>query len=90
MRFTVSLDIRYFVGCCQFLVMAPQLKEAAAILGDRVRVGKIDSDKHPAMAQKLKAAGLPTVLVLNGNEELQRIEGALMKDQILQFVEPYI
>ena len=34
--------------------MAPQLKEAAVELGDRVRVGKIDSDKHPAMAQKLK------------------------------------
>ena len=70
--------------------MAPQLKEAAAILGDRVRVGKIDSDQYPNMAQKLKAGGLPTVLVLNGKEELQRIEGALMKDQILQFVEPYI
>ena len=70
--------------------MAPQVKEPAAALGDGVRVGKIDSDKHPEMAQKLKAEGLPTVLVLNGNEELQRIEGALMKDQILQFVEPYI
>jgi len=75
-------------GPCQ--MMAPQLEAAASELGDRVRVGKIDSDKHAAMAQKLKAKGLPTVLVLNGSEELNRIEGALMKDQILQFVEPYI
>ena len=71
-------------------MMAPQLEQAAAELGDRVRVGKIDSDKYPVQAQRLKAQGLPTVLVLNGSEELQRIEGALMKDQILQFVEPYL
>lgn len=71
-------------------MMAPQLEQAAADLGDRVRVGKIDSDKYPVQAQRLKAAGLPTVLVLNGSEELERIEGALMKDQILQFVDPYL
>jgi thioredoxin-like negative regulator of GroEL len=69
--------------------MAPQLKEAAAELGDRIRVGKIDSDKYPAMAQKLRAQGLPTVLILNGSEELERIEGAMMKHQIFKFVEPY-
>jgi len=70
--------------------MAPHLEAAAAELGDKIRVGKIDSDKYPAMAQKLKAGGVPTVLILNGNDELQRIEGAMMKDQILRFVEPYI
>ena len=71
-------------------MMAPQLKEAAQELGDKVRVGKLDSDKYPAISQQLEARGLPTVLVLNGDQQLQRIEGAMMKDQILQFVEPYI
>ena len=81
------LDI-YALWCGPCKMMAPQLELAAAELADKVRVGKIDSDKYPAISQRLKAAGLPTVLILNGDEELQRIEGAMMKDQIMKFVEP--
>lgn len=71
-------------------MIAPEMEKVAAELGDRCRVGKLDSDKFPAWAGKLRASGLPTILVLNGGEELQRVEGAIMKDQILQMVEPHI
>ncbi|CAB9503796.1 Thioredoxin (Fragment) [Seminavis robusta] len=84
------LDI-YATWCGPCQMMAPALKDAAFELGTRVRVAKLDSDQYPAMAQQLRAGGLPTVLLLNGpDEELERIEGAMMKEQILNFVAPYI
>jgi thioredoxin len=83
------LDI-YATWCGPCKMMAPQLELAASDLGEKMRVGKIDSDKYPAIAQRLKASGLPTVLILNGDNELERIEGAMMKDQILSFVAPFV
>ncbi|KAL3791974.1 hypothetical protein ACHAW5_002619 [Stephanodiscus triporus] len=57
-------------GPCQF--MAPLLAKAAEELGPDVRVVKLDSDKYPRISSVLK--------------EIQRVEGALTKDQIIDFV----
>ena len=74
-------------GPCQFMV--PFFKEAAAELGPSVRVMKLDSDKYPQICSVLKVGGLPTLIRFDGGDvskEVQRVEGALTKDQILDFV----
>jgi thioredoxin 1 len=83
------LDI-YATWCGPCQMMAPQLQDAAFELGTRVRVAKLDSDQYPEMAQKFGAKGLPTVLLLNGADELSRAEGAMMKESILNFVNPFM
>ena len=70
-------------------MVAPQLEAASSELRSKVRVAKIDSDKNPQWAGKHSVGGLPTIMVFQNGELQQRIEGALMKDQLLQFVEPY-
>ena len=72
-------------GPCQ--MMAPQLVEAAKDFGDRVRVVKMDTDKHPEQASALKVQGLPTLILFINGKEHDRIEGALMKNQLMQWVE---
>jgi thioredoxin-like negative regulator of GroEL len=51
-----------------------------------VRVAKMDSDQNAEWSGKLKVQGLPTIIVFDGKtgKELERVEGALMKDQLLQ------
>ena len=74
-------------GPCQFMV--PFFKEAAVELGPTVRVMKLDSDKYPQICSVLKVGGLPTLIRFDGGDvskEVQRVEGALTKDQILDFV----
>eukprot|EP00551_Chaetoceros_affinis_P005013 CAMPEP_0203671960 /NCGR_PEP_ID=MMETSP0090-20130426/7609_1 /ASSEMBLY_ACC=CAM_ASM_001088 /TAXON_ID=426623 /ORGANISM="Chaetoceros affinis, Strain CCMP159" /LENGTH=265 /DNA_ID=CAMNT_0050537165 /DNA_START=283 /DNA_END=1080 /DNA_ORIENTATION=+ len=79
------LDV-YAVWCGPCKLMAPQLDDAAAELGDSVRVAKIDSDKFPEWSSKLNVSGLPTIIVFDGmtGKELQRVEGALMKDDLVK------
>ena len=83
------LDV-YATWCGPCKLMAPELVQAAAELGDKVRVAKIDSDQYPDWSRKLKIGAFPTILVFRGDQEVQRMEGALMKNQILNLVQPYI
>jgi len=85
------LDV-YATWCGPCQMMSPQLVAAATELGDTVRVAKIDSDKYPAWASKLAVGGLPTVIVFDGTtgKELQRVEGALMKDGLVDLARTHV
>ena len=81
----------YATWCGPCKLMAPFLEEAASELGDKVRVAKMDSDENPEWSGKLRVQGLPTVIVFDGEtgKELERVEGALMKDQLVQLASKY-
>lgn len=84
------LDI-YATWCGPCKLMAPQLDQAAKELGSAVRVAKIDSDKFPQWSSKLKVGAFPTVIVFDGmGKEVERVEGALTRDQIVQLVNSHL
>lgn len=85
------LDV-FATWCGPCKLMSPQLEEAAKELGESVRVAKIDSDLHPDWSNKLNVKGLPTIIVFDGmtGKELQRVEGALMKDDLVRLARSHV
>jgi thioredoxin len=85
------LDV-YATWCGPCKMMAPYLEEAASELGDTVRVAKIDSDQFPEWSSRLRVRSLPTIIVFDGKtgQEIERVEGALMKDQLLQLARKHV
>jgi len=84
------LDV-YATWCGPCKLMAPELVKAAEQLGDTVRVAKIDSDQYPDWSRKLGVQAFPTVLVFDGDgKEVQRVEGAIMENQLVSLVQPYV
>jgi thioredoxin len=77
----------YAVWCGPCKMMAPQLAQAAEVFGDRVRVAKMDTDQHPQQASQWRVQGLPTLILFRNGQEVDRIEGALMKHQLVEWVE---
>jgi thioredoxin 1 len=73
-------------GPCQ--LMSKQLNDVANELGNTVRIVKLDSDKYTEVASQLRIQGLPTIILYSpSGTELNRIEGAMMKDQLIQWIQ---
>jgi thioredoxin-like negative regulator of GroEL len=71
-------------------MMVPHLQGTAKAFGSRVRVGKLDSDKYAQAAGKWKVQGLPTLLLLRGEQVVDRIEGMVTEEQLVPWVERHL
>lgn len=67
-------------GPCRMI--APAIDELAAELSGRARVAKLDVDANPATASRFAIRSIPTLLVIAGGREVDRIVGVQPKDAI--------
>jgi thioredoxin 2 len=72
-------------GPCR--MVAPVLEELAAEMGDRVRFVKLNVDDNPATAARFNVRSIPTLLVLAGGREVDRIVGVQPKPEIARRLE---
>jgi thioredoxin 1 len=80
------LDV-YATWCGPCQMIAPILKEIAAEEGAKLRVVKMDSDQNQVLASKLKVNGLPTLVLFKGGDEIDRLEGAPTKEQLMGWID---
>lgn len=67
-------------GPCRMI--APAIDELAAELAGKVRVAKLNVDENPATASRFDIRSIPTLLVISGGREVDRIVGAQSKQAI--------
>jgi thioredoxin 2 len=67
-------------GPCRML--SPVVDELASELAGRIRVAKLNVDENPATAARFSIRGIPTLLVLRGGREVDRMVGVLPKAEI--------
>lgn len=80
------LDV-YATWCGPCKIVSPQIQAVAEELGDRLRVVKMDSDKEAEVSAELRVHALPTLILFDASgNEIDRKEGAMMKEQILQWI----
>jgi thioredoxin 2 len=72
-------------GPCRMI--APAIDELAAELAGKVRVAKLNVDENPATAGRFDIRSIPTLLVISGGREIDRIVGAQSKQAILARLE---
>jgi thioredoxin 1 len=85
----ILLDV-FATWCGPCKIMSPHLEAAAAELGGKCRVAKIDCEKYPEWAAKYKIKGLPTVLVMKQGMIVDRLEGAAVVENIVRAVQPHV
>jgi thioredoxin 2 len=71
-------------GPCR--IISPVVEELATEMAGRLRVGKLNVDENPSTAARFNIRSIPTLLVLNGGREVDRIVGVQAKSEIARRV----
>ena len=62
--------------------MGPVVDELAQRFGDRATVGKLDVDRHPAIAERYGVRSIPTFLLFRDGQVVERRVGALPLEEL--------
>lgn len=81
----VLLD--FFASWCGPCRMVSPLVDRIAEEHPEYLVAKIDVDREPELAQAFKVVSIPTLVVMENGQVLQRSVGALSKEKILKLLE---
>jgi thioredoxin-like negative regulator of GroEL len=68
-------------------MLEPVIEELAAEMAGRVRFAKLNVDENPTTASRFNVRSIPTLLVLKGGREVDRIVGAQPKSEIARRLE---
>jgi thioredoxin 2 len=82
----VLLDL-WAPWCGPCRMIAPVIEQLAAEMTGRVRVAKLNVDENPVTADRLQVRSIPSLLVLKGGREVDRIVGVQPKEEIVRRVE---
>ena len=73
--------------CAPCRMIAPAVEQLAGEFGPKAKVGKVNIDDHPAVAQNYGVMSIPTLLVFKGGQPVQQVVGAVPKAQIQEMIE---
>jgi thioredoxin 2 len=75
-------------GPCR--MVAPIVEQLASELAGRVKVAKLNTDENPMTGSRFNVRSIPTLLVLKDGKEIDRLVGAMPKQEILRRLEAVI
>ena len=74
-------------GPCK--MMAPILDQLKQMMGEKVRILKVDVDKNPQVARSYNIQGVPTLILFKNGTTRWRQSGVMQAAQLRQVIESY-
>jgi len=75
-------------GPCQ--MMLPILSDFANDIGDKIKVGKINVDENPALAQQFRVMSIPTLIVLKDGKPVEMMVWVKQKEELNTIISKHI
>jgi thioredoxin 1 len=78
------------IWCPPCSMVAPILEEIAKDYDGKLHIGKINVDNEIKIANEHVIQNIPTMIIFDNGKEVERIIGAMPKEQIVKKLEKYI
>ena len=75
-------------GPCKMI--APNVDQIAHQYEGKLRVGKMDVDTEPGVAERFGIQGIPTLILFKNGQPIQQIVGYRTKEQLDRAVAPHL
>lgn len=75
-------------GPCR--IQGPIVEEAAAELGGKVKVAKLDTQANPEVAAKYSINAIPALFIFKNGKVVEQVVGLRPKEQLLELVKKHI
>ena len=72
------------------MMMHPILEQVKEVLGDRIRIIKVDVDKYGVAASQYGIQSVPTLMLFRRGEVLWRTSGVMQKSELLATIDPFL
>ena len=83
--------VDFFATWCQpCKMMHPILEQVKEVLGERIRIIKVDVDKYGATASLYGIQSVPTLMLFRLGEVLWRTSGVVQKSELLATIDPFL
>ena len=83
--------VDFFATWCQpCKAMHPILEQVKSVLGDRIRIIKVDVDKYSVTASQYRIQSVPTLMLFRNGEVLWRTSGVIDKAELLATLDPFL
>lgn len=80
----------YATWCGPCKAMHPVLETLKQRLGDRIRIIKVDVDKHQTTAMQYGVQAVPTLMLFRNGQQLWRQSGAMPIESLQSIIKSYI
>src|SRR5690349_3061159 len=75
-------------GPCR--AMSPTVDALATEYVGKIKIGKINTDDHPATAMRYQVRGIPTLLLFKGGVVVEQRVGAMPKPEVVKMITPHL
>ena len=83
--------VDFFATWCQpCQMMHPILEDLKKTVGDKLRIIKMDVDKHNDVAAQYGIRSVPTLMLFRNGEVLCRESGAMSKADLMALLDPFM
>ena len=80
----------YATWCQPCKMMHPILQQVKEVLGESIRIIKVDVDKYGATASQYGIQSVPTLMLFRQGEMIWRTSGVVQKADLLATIDPFM